>query len=582
MTSMRLPVAPRLSSADRCAMVRAMPLRIPMGISSFQRLREDGLTYVDKSLLIQQIIEDPSLVLLLPRPRRFGKTLNLSMLRCYFERSDKDLWPLFAGLAIERAGAACRVHLQRYPVIYLTFKDLKFDTWDECLRAAGRLIAEAFGENDYLLDAGILKPPEVASFREILAGRADTSLLGASLRHLSEYLARHHGERVVILLDEYDTPLHTAYARGYYDHAVTFFRNLLSGAFKDNDHLFKGVLTGILRVAKDSIFTGLNNLDVQSLLSPRYAPYFGFTEPEVEGLLREAGRLDWLPHVQRWYNGYLFGGRVIYNPWSVLEYLKRDEEDPAPFWANTSGNELVRDLLVKQGLGLSADMEALMRGEAIEREVSEHVVLRDLRDRPSLVWSFLLFTGYLKVVRQRREEGTLLLTMAIPNEEIRFIYRGLFADWMEEALGSLYRREELLRALLRGDATTCQRYIQHWLQASASLWDTAAFDPPERFYHGFVLGLLVGLGARYEVVSNRESGFGRCDVLVMPRQPGQPGVVLEFKVVDEGETPEQALSAALQQIEERDYAQALRDRGAAPIHKLAFAFAGKRVSAQRG
>lgn len=559
-----------------------MPLRLPIGQSSFRQLRRDGLTYVDKSLLIRELITDSSQVLLLPRPRRFGKTLNLSMLRCYFERGKEDAAPLFSGLAVEQEQAICRPHFQRYPVIALTFKDLKLDTWEECLRGVGRVLAEAAGEHDYLQDSGALGPEEIANFGALLRGGTDPVTMGAMLRDLSAYLGRHHGERVVILLDEYDTPLHTAYARGYYEPAVTFFRNLLSGAFKDNEHLYKGVLTGVLRVARDSVFTGLNNLDVQTLLSPQYAPYFGFTEGEVEGLFRQAHRLDRLPLAQRWYNGYLFGGQVIYNPWSVLAYLKRDEEEPAPYWVSTSGNELLRDLLLQQGLGLSADMEALLRGEAIEREVSEHVALRDLSERPALLWSFLLFTGYLKAVRTRREAGALMVTLAIPNEEVRYLYRSLFSEWMERSLGSDSRREDLLRALLRGDARSCERHLAHWLGSSASLWDTAAHDPPERFYHGFVLGLLVGLGARYEVVSNRESGYGRCDVLVLPRSAGQPGVALELKVLDEGETPEQALGAALRQIDERDYAQALRDRGAQPIHKLAFVFAGKRVYSRAG
>ncbi len=558
-----------------------MALRIPMGISSFSRLREDGLTYVDKSLLIQQIIQDSSAVLLLPRPRRFGKTLNLSMLRCFFEKSTQPLWPLFAGLAIEKTEPSCRAHFQHYPTIALTFKDIKKDTWEGCLSAMAMLLADLYEEHRYLLPG--LSEDEAASFKAVLSQQASQSKYEGTIKTLSRHLHRHHGERVVILLDEYDTPLHHAYLKGYYEEAVSFFRNLLSGGLKDNDHLYKGVLTGILRVAKDSIFTGLNNLDVQTLLAPRYAPYFGFTEPEVEDLLRQADRLDRQPLVQRWYNGYLFGGQVIYNPWSVLEYLKRDEEEPAPYWGDTSGNELVRELLITQGLGLGPEMEALMRGETIERPINEHVVLRDLRDNPDSIWSFLLFTGYLKAVKQRREEGALYVTLALPNDEVRSIYQGLFLAWIRQSLGGDRRREEFLRALLQGDAAACQVHVQHWLLSSASFWDTAAVQPPERFYHGFVLGLLVGLGSRYEVLSNRESGHGRCcDVAVVPRQPGQPGVVLELKVVGEGETTEQALLGALAQIEARDYVQLLRDRGATPIHKLALVFANKQVFARRG
>jgi Predicted AAA-ATPase/PD-(D/E)XK nuclease superfamily len=553
--------------------------QLQLGVSEFRNLREDELVYVDKSLLIRDVIADAANVLLLPRPRRFGKTTNLSMLRTFFARSPEPLWPLFEGLAIADAGDDVRRHFQRYPTIALTFKDVTARTWTDCRAALARVISRAYEEHVELLMAGVLSDAEAETFRDLQHGRASNAQMWASLGELAMYLQRRYGERVLVLIDEYDTPIHASFVHHYYDDAVEFLRNFLSGGLKDNRSLWKGVLTGVLRVARDSVFTGLNNLEVYSLLRPEYCQYFGFTEDEVAGLLASTGASDRMEDVRGWYNGYVFGGRVMYNPWSVLAYLKSQDRALRPHWADTSSNDLVRELLVGQGLGLRGEMERLMRGEEIERAVAEHVALRDLQTKSELVWSLLLYTGYLKAVGQRRESRTLWCRLAIPNQEVLSIYESLFLAWTDEGLGGDQKRQELIRALLGGDVETCERLLEQWLLASASLHDTARFAPPERFYHGFVLGLLVSLGERYDVVSNQESGYGRCDVLITPRVPGQPGVVLELKVRDDrrGETVEQALERALDQLAARDYAASLRTRGAAPVHELAVVFDGKRV-----
>jgi hypothetical protein len=556
--------------------------KIPLGISDFRRVREQDLTFIDKSLLIRDCLDDPSQVLLFPRPRRFGKTLNLSMLRCFLEKADQPLWHLFEGLAIAQAGDRYRAHFQRYPTIALTFKDVKARTWELCRAMMAQVIAQAYRDHRYLVKQGTLEPDEAADFQTIMGGRADEALLWPSLTRLSAQLARYHNERVLLVVDEYDTPIHAAYAGGYYDEAIEFFRNFLSGGLKDNPNLWKGILTGILRVAKDSLFSGLNNLEVYTLLRPEYATCFGFTEPEVKGLLDLDGQPDLLEMVQRWYNGYLFGGHVIYNPWSVLAFIKSADKEYRPHWAETSSNDVITELLVQRGLGFRGDMERLLRGEAIETDLAENVALRELQDDENLLWSFLLFSGYLKPLRTWRVGRTYRGVVAVPNEEVMSIFESQFAVWMNRGLGGERHRQELLKALLRGDAETCQRLLQQWLLSSVSFHDTAR--PPERFYHGFVLGLLVSLGPRYEVLSNPESGYGRCDVSVAPRQAGQPGVVLELKAVDEdqGETVEQALERALQQIRERAYAAGLRARGAEPVHEMAVVFAGKRVHVRAG
>jgi hypothetical protein len=557
-----------------------MPLRIPLGVSDFRQLREASLDYVDKSLLIRDIIDDTSGVLLMPRPRRFGKTLNLSMLRYYFERSEEDRWPLFEGLAIARQDPGYHAHCGRYPTVALSFKDIKSESWATCLAATAHLLARLYAEHRAVLPA--LTPEEAAGFTAILEERASQAQMESALLNLTHYLSRQHGTRALVLLDEYDTPLHAAYLNGYYDSALHFFRNLLSAALKDNRDLHKGVLTGVLRVAKDSIFTGLNNITVCGILVRPFATAFGFTQEEVEDLLRRAGLLPRLPEVQRWYNGYLFGGQVIYNPWSVLSFLKFQPELPEPYWTDTSGNDLVRDLLIDHGAVSSEEWAQLLRGETLERTISEGVALRDVRAQPNLVWSFLLWTGYLKVLGRRQDEsGFIWATLAIPNEEVGTLYRGRFSEWLSSGLGGEGERRGFLQALLRGDAAEVERRLAGWLQRHASFHDTGDASQPERFYHGLVLGLLVSLGPDYDVRSNPEAGAGRCDILISPRRSGRAGVVLEFKVADgrRRETLAGALRAAQRQIVERDYAAALRQAGASEVHELAVAWQGKEVRA---
>lgn len=553
-----------------------VPPRLPLGISEFRRIRQEGLAYVDKTPFLIDLIDEPSPVVLLPRPRRFGKTLGLSLLRTYLERSPEDRWPLFEGLAIAAASPAYRQHFQRYPTIALTFKDVKARQWSDCRDAMALILAEVYGEHRYLLEGDALTPEDRAIFAAIAESRANNAQLWASLRNLSTWLARHHGEQVLILIDEYDTPIHAGYVAGYYDEAVEFFRNFLSGALKDNASLWKGVLTGILRVAKDSVFTGLNNLEVYTLLRPEYATHFGFTEPEVQALARGRGGPELLETMREWYNGYDFGGHVIYNPWSVLAFLKSADKAPRPHWAETSSNDLVQEILVRRGLAFTSEMEALIRGEAIETTISEQVALRDLSDRSDL-FSLLLFTGYLKVTSERREDRKLYAQLQIPNLEVLTIYEELLLSWAHQGLGGEHKGQELLRALLAGDTETATHLLQDWIESSVSFFDTAR--PPERFFHGFVLGLLVSLGSRYDVRSNRESGYGRCDVMVSPKTPGQPGVVLELKVPDtrRGESVDDALTRGLEQLEARRYARELLDRGAHPVHELVVVFEGKRV-----
>ncbi len=551
--------------------------RYPIGHSDFRNVRRDNLVYVDKTAFIDELIDEGAQVLLFPRPRRFGKTLNLSMLRYFFERSREDRSALFAGLAIAGSSEA-RAHFQRYPVIYLTFKDVKPTSWEQCRESIAGVLSELYGEHRYLQTEGSLSPDVAGVFTEIMERRAGFGAMVGALRLLSGLLAEHHGERVVILLDEYDSPIHAGYTRGYYDEVIAFFRDFLSGAFKDNAHLFKGVLTGILRVAKESLFSGLNNVGVFGILHPRFATAFGFTDAEVKGLIDAAGHPELMEGVRAFYNGYRFGGADIYNPWSVLSFLSRGDNMLLPFWIETSGNELVRDLLLTGPSGAREELLTLLSGGAIEKQIEENIVLRDVTADANAVWSFLLFTGYLKPVDLRVEETNIYAKLAVPNTEVTVALRKMVKAWLEQQTGSDNALTAMLAALLKGDAEALEDHLTTVLLHNVSFFDTA-HPAPEKLYHGLVVGLLVGLGSKYEVRSNRESGRGRCDVLVLPKKAGEPGVVMELKRVnvESGETPDKAARAALAQIKSRDYAAELRARGANPIHEIAAVFDGKRA-----
>jgi hypothetical protein len=552
-------------------------VRFPIGLSDFRNLRQGGFAYVDKTGLIEAVLGGGAEVVLAPRPRRFGKTLNLSMLRYFLEKSAEDRRPLFAGLYVE-GSAIARPHFQRYPVISMTFKDVKTQSWDECLAEVAEVLARTFGEHGHLLTDGSLTVAEAKVFTSILERRAAKAQLVGALSLLSMLLARHHRERVVILVDEYDTPIQAGYTNGYYDDVVTFFRSFLSGGLKDNPQLFKGVLTGILRVAKESLFSGLNNIAVYGILRPELAPWFGFTEPEVRGLVASAGPPELLDGIRAYYNGYVFGGHAIYNPWSVLSFLASADKGLRAYWVDTSSNDLVRQLLLTGPQGARAELETLLAGGTIDKRIDENIVLRDVSTRADAVWSFLLFTGYLKAVETNLVEARLWCKLAIPNVEVAIGLRDMVQTWLETLAGGSDELGAMLDALLRGDAPVVERLLARMVSTSLSYFDTASPEP-ERFYHGLVVGLLTSLSPRYEVRSNRESGYGRCDVMVLPKAAGQPGVVLELKRVDAeaGETKERALAAALRQIRARDYAAELRARGAAPVHEMAAVFEGKKV-----
>jgi hypothetical protein len=556
-----------------------MTLQIPLGIDDFRKLRESDLTYVDKSRLVCDVLDLTGVeVLLLPRPRRFGKSLNLSMLRCFFERSGEDLAHLFQGLAVWQAGDAYRAHFQRYPVIYLNFKDVKPNTAEDFWLDIRELIRDLYKRHRAVLDHGALDEVDAQRYRQILDGNASPALYRRALGDLCALLHHAHGERVVILIDEYDAPIHAGYTNGYVREVVGFFRAFLGSGLKSNPHLFKAVLTGILRVARESIFSGLNNLAVYSLLKPAFSTAFGFTEAEVVELLARTGRLEALPTVQEWYNGYLFGGHVIYNPWSVLSFLSYGG-DPEPYWLSTSSNDLIKHVLGVRATRIQPVFERLLAGGSVDQILDENLALDELERSDRALWSLLVFSGYLKAERQPMAAmGRIVHRLSIPNREIRIVYVDTFRLWMEQRIaGHGGNLDDLTRALLRGDAAAVEWQLQAFATDLLSYHD-AGTARPENLYQGFIIGLLAVMEQTHLVRSNRESGAGRPDVLIRPRVPGQPGVVLELKVARAGEKPlDVALEEGLAQLAANDYAAELRAAGADPIHALAVAFDGKQV-----
>lgn len=555
-----------------------MPFIPPIGLSDFRALREAGAGYVDKTGFISQVLADPAQVVLFPRPRRFGKTLNLSALAHFLEKGSDDLSHLFQGLAVWNDPAA-RAHFQQHPVILVSFKDIKAGSYELTLQGVRDALRDLFTRHAYVLEGGTLMRNEAREFEQFLNAEITEGQCWRSLKFLSGLLARHHGSKAAILIDEYDTPIQTGFFRGYFDDVVLLFRNLFSAALKDNPALFRGVITGVLRVSRESLFSGLNNVFVHSILNEPQATSFGFTEAEVAAITESDAHPGRLDELKAWYDGYLFGGQVIYNPWSILNYIQTGML--MPHWVNTSSNDLLYDLLARRAMGLSADMEQLLAGEPIETRIDENIVLRDLHLRAEAVWSFLLLAGYLKPVSLRLEMGVYEASLAIPNFEVRSAFRDVFQVWLGRGLSDRSSVQQLIQAVLRGDSEQLEALLEKLLLTMMSFQDPAGREP-EKLYRGFILGLLVELEGRYEVRSNRESGYGRADVLVRPKQAGQPGAVLELKVPRHrrGETPEQALHAAARQIRDRGYAAELSAAGASPVHELAVVFDGKRVWAR--
>ncbi len=553
--------------------------KLPVGLSDFKQMIEGHYYYVDKSLLLKELIDQGAPAMLIPRPRRFGKTLNLSMLRHFFEKTEADTSHLFRHLKIWQAGEEYTGKQGKYPVIFLTFKDVKEASWESARNKIKRLIQEEFLRHDYLRKEGNLKAEELNSFNAITNLTSDQSAFEDSIKNLCLYLARAHNQKVILLIDEYDTPIQAGYVNGYYAEIVGFMRNFLSGGLKDNSALEKGVLTGIMRVAKESIFSGLKNLGVFTLLRSEFSTAFGLTEAEVEQALRDFQIAEQYDKIKSWYNGYILGGHVIYNPWSIINYLNSADKKFRPYWLHTSDNALIEQLLTRGGKELRLELESLLAGESIEKPVEENIVFAEVEKREEYLWSFLLFGGYLKCIDTRVDELDPTLTLAqlcIPNLEVRGMFTRLIKNWFHDRIAQEKLRV-MLQALVEGKLEDFARLFREMVLQIFSSHDFSGES--EKVYQAFVIGLLVWLAGRYEVKSNRESGYGRYDVMLIPRDPGAAGIISEFKKVNlkRRETKERAIAKAFQQIEEKNYAAELQQRGVQQIRKLAIVFKGKQV-----
>ncbi len=550
--------------------------KIAIGVEDFKEIIDKGAYFVDKTLMIKKLIESQAKVTLFTRPRRFGKTLNQFMIRRFFEdertRSGEriDNGYLFNGLVIAKCGDDILSHQQQYPVIFLSLKSAKQPNFEEAYKKLCGEIAGEFRRHQYLLEGNSLADDQKIVFKKIMTLQADYGEYNDALKLLSECLWQYHGKNTIILIDEYDVPLENAYFRGFYDKMIDFIRSLFESALKTNPYLERSVITGCLRISKESIFTGLNNLETDSVLHTRFGDSFGFTQEEVEAMLAYYDLNEQLEEVKKWYDGYLFNDFEIYNPWSILKYVN-DRKDhvtrfPLPYWSNTSSNSIVHEMVEEAGEDARRDLETLMDSGTIEKIVHEEITYADIHKSQDNLWNFLFFTGYLKKMGEWTDaEGDLHLEMAIPNMEIKKIYRESITEWFDQRIKKK-DRSPLVRALEDGDCETAENFINE------QLFDTISyFDYAESYYHGFMAGLLKNAG-RYSVYSNRESGNGRPDIVMTESKFRGRAMILELKISDTIKGMEKKCEEALAQIKEQKYAVPLEEDGYQPILKYAICF----------
>ena len=549
--------------------------KIAIGVEDFKEIIDKDGYFVDKTLMIKKLIESRAKVTLFTRPRRFGKTLNQFMIRRFFEDEiteegeEVDNGYLFDGLKITECGEEILSHQQQYPVIFLTLKSAKQPDFEMAYGALADEIYNEFVRHRYVLQSDALLPIEKERYENLINRRAAKEELAKAFAFLSMCLFKYHKKKTIILIDEYDVPLENAYFRGFYDEMIDFIRSLFESALKTNPYLERSVITGCLRISKESIFTGLNNLEMDSVLHTRFGDSFGFTQEEVEGLLAYYDLSEQLEEVKKWYDGYLFNDFEIYNPWSILKYVndRKDHvtEFALPYWSNTSSNSIVREMVGEADEMAKADLETLMAGGTIEKPVHEDITYGDIHQTQDNLWNFLFFTGYLKKVGERTVGNNLWLEMKIPNIEIATIYENSISYWFEQRMKET-DRSPLVRALETGDCEAAENFISEQLFQAISYYDYA-----ENFYHGFMAGLLVNIGG-YLVRSNRESGNGRPDIVMTESKFRGRAMILELKISDTIQGMEKKCEEALTQMKEQKYESSLEDDGYQPILKYAICF----------
>ena len=562
------PIDGRRQSAPSLEM-----LPLPVGVSDY-RLACKEYYYVDKTLLIKDFLDERPLVSLFTRPRRFGKTLNMDMLRTFFEKSEEDTSVYFKDKKIWSCGEKYRAYQGKYPVIFLSFKDVKFTTFEETISAIRDLVAIECARHQELVNSGKLTDYDKKTIASLASKQASSVDLASSLGSLSRALHIHHGIAPIIIIDEYDTPIGQGHLHGFYDQIVSFMRNLFSGGLKDNPHLSYGFLTGVLRVAKESIFSGLNNLAINSVLDGKYSSYFGFTKEEVAEMASYYGAESKLKEIEGWYDGYRFGGTDIFNPWSVINYFRNDCL-PRAYWQSTGSNEIIGEILDGADEALCEKLSSLLQGGSVTTYIDTGVVYPQIKGDPSSVFSFLLVAGYLKAIRSESSwSGDFMCEVALPNKEIGFVYSKEILrklDGGSAQLSSIAIQE----ALYSGDADLLKKSLASFLERSASFYDVSN----ESFYHGLVLGLCAAFERNFYVRSNREAGEGRYDICLYPRKKSLPGILIELKA-GKGCSEEKLnnlAKEAINQIESKKYEEDLRLSGAKEILRYGVAFSGKKV-----
>ena len=547
---------------------------LPIGVSDF-KLATTGYYYVDKTLMIRDFLDKKPMVSLFTRPRRFGKTLNMDMLRVFFEKTNEDTSVYFKDKQIWQCGDYYTKHQGQYPVIFLTFKDVKSMTWEETFQKIRRLISLEFIRHNELETSSVLTAYEKEQYHLLAGDSGDEVDCQMGLQLLSLLLHKHYGRECIIIIDEYDTPIQQGHTCNFYPEIVNFMRNFFSGGLKDNPHLAFGFLTGILRVAKESIFSGMNNLKTYSILDDGYSSYFGFTEKEVKDMLRYYGKDDKYNELSEWYDGYRFGNTEIFNPWSVINYIS-DNCFPKAFWQSTGSNEIIGEIIQAATPEITKDLYKLLCGEKIAAYIDTGVIYPEVQNNPYSIYSFLLVAGYLKVANiYPQSDGNFMCDVAIPNKEITFVYE-------KEVLNRTNQNSlaiSISQAIFSKDTQKLQALLEDFMVKSISSIDGAN----EGFYHGMMLGLCAILGNRYKIRSNRESGLGRFDIQLMPLTKGMPGFIFEFKHTKDEHTDLSALAdSALQQIEAKKYDTELRDNGVNSIISIGIAFRGKSAVVRRG
>lgn len=566
------PADSRVKSGAYIKKSVATKLPLPIGISDY-RLASSEYYYIDKTMMIKDFIDERPMVSLFTRPRRFGKTLNMDMLRTFFEKTDEDTSVYFKDKKIWACGKKYRDYQGKYPVIFITFKDIKFDTWEETFDAIKRVFSKEAYRHIELKTSDKCNEYEKKNFESLLSGEANEVELSSALLTLSSMLHEHHGIAPIIIIDEYDIPIQQGYMKKFYDKVILFMRNLFSGGLKDNRHLSYGFMTGILRVSKESIFSGLNNLTIHSVLDNKYSTYFGFTSEEVREMVEYYGVSEKYHEICEWYDGYRFGKTEIFNPWSVINYFNNECEARA-FWQSTGSNDIIGEIIAQADKEIYEKLTSLVRGETLTTYIDTGVIYPQIKNNPSTIYSFLLVAGYLKVLKTTPAfNGDFMCEVALPNREILLVYHKEILQQLDNIIPQP-TAISIQEAIFSGDNEKLKDLIQTLLIGSVSAFDVAG----ENFYHGFMLGLCALLGGSF-VSSNRESGDGRYDILLKPTKKNLPGILIELKT-EKNCTTEQLKKLsekALKQIIDKKYDTELVAAGVQNIYKYGVAFSGKMV-----